>query len=201
MRKIHNLIQESIKTKQNLLRDKVLLQNLEKSINTIGLALRGGKKIILFGNGGSAADAQHFAAELVGRFKQNQKALPAISLVTDTSILSGISNDFGYDYIFSRQIEALGEKGDVIIAFTTSDFENKKGGHSVNIMHGLKTAKKRGLKRILLCGHKTKKLLSFVNIAVQVPSDNTQHIQEAHIMLVHIICELIKGDTRSKKSI
>ena len=106
--KIQSLIQESIQTKQWLLEDKALLRNIERAVNMIEEALRAGKKILLFGNGGSAADAQHFAAELVGRFKQNQKALPAISLVTDTSILSGISNDFGYDYIFSKQIEAVG---------------------------------------------------------------------------------------------
>ena len=196
--KIESLIHKSIQAKQGLLEDKTLLQNIERTINIIEEALRRGKKLLLLGNGGSAADAQHFAAELIGRFQQNKKALPAISLVTDTSVLSGISNDFGYDYIFSRQIEALGEKGDVVIAFTTSDFENKTGGHSINIMYGLKTAREKGLKRILLCGHKTKRLLPFVDVAIQVSADNTQRIQEVHEMLIHIICECIKGDTKKK---
>jgi D-sedoheptulose 7-phosphate isomerase len=196
--KIESLIHKSIQVKQGLLEDKTLLRSIERTINIVEKALRRGKKLLLFGNGGSAADAQHFAAELVGRFKHNKKALPAISLVTDTSVLSGISNDFGYDYVFSRQIEALGEKGDVVIAFTTSDSENKRGGHSVNIMHGLKTAGRKGLKRILLCSHKTKRLLPFVDVAIQVPADDTQRIQEVHVMLIHIICEFIKGDTKNK---
>ena len=198
MEKIQNLIRRSIQTKQKLLKDRSILLKIEKAVQIITEAAQEGKKILVFGNGGSAADAQHFAAELVGKFKQDRTVISAISLVTDTSILSGISNDFGYDYVFSRQIEALGQRGDVAIALTTSDFENKKGGHSANIMYGLKIAKRKGLKRIILCSHQTKKLLSFADIAIQVPTYNTQNIQEAHTMLIHVICELIKNDTSNK---
>lgn len=189
---IQKLIQKSLKARQNLLEDETLLVSVKKASEKIKQALRRGKKVLLFGNGGSAADAQHFAAELVGNFKHDRTALAAISLVTDTSILSGVANDFGYEYIFSRQIEALGTKGDVVIAFTTSDFE-EKSKHSLNIKCGLEVAKRKGLICILLCSSKTKKLLRFADIAIQVPGSNTQRIQEAHGMLIHVVCELIKN--------
>lgn len=189
---IQKNIEESIQAKQSLLQDEKALSSVKEAVSIIVGALRDGKKIIIFGNGGSAADAQHFAGEMVNRFKINRNPLPVISLVTDTSVLSSIANDFGYDYVFSRQVEALGRDGDIAIAITTSDIEAKKGGHSANIYQGLVAAKKRGLTTIGLVSSKSKKILSLLDLAIVAPSKNTQRIQETHIMIIHIICEIVE---------
>jgi len=189
---IQNIIKESVQTKQILLKNKNILSNIEKIVNIIIAALRKKKKIIIFGNGGSAADAQHFAAELVNKFKIERKPLSAISLVTDTSLLSAIANDAGYDYVFSKQIQALGKKGDIAFAITTSDIETKKGGHSANIAQGLIAAKKKEMVTIGLVSAKSKKILKLLNIAIKIPSQNTPRIQEAHITVIHIICEIVE---------
>ncbi|MHC2995233.1 MAG: SIS domain-containing protein [Candidatus Atribacteria bacterium] len=191
-KQIQELIKESIQTKETLLKDKNTLLGIEKAINLIVATIKNHKKIVIFGNGGSAADAQHFACELVNKFKMERSPLPAISLVTDTSILSSISNDVGYDYVFSKQIEALGEKGDIAIAITTSDVERKKGGHSANIANGLIVARKKGLIAIGLLSDKSKKVLEIVDLPIKVPSKNTPRIQEVHITIIHIICEMVE---------
>ncbi len=191
MRKeIKKLIEESIQTKQKLVKNKNVFFKIEKVIDLIVKAFKNQKKILIFGNGGSAADAQHFAAELVNRFKIERNPLSAISLVTDTSILSSIANDSGYDCIFSKQIEALGKKGDIAIAITTSDIEMKKGGHSSNIANGLITAKKRGLITVGLVSEKSKEILKLLDLHIKIPSKNTPRIQEGHILIIHIICEI-----------
>ncbi|MCX5706188.1 MAG: SIS domain-containing protein, partial [Candidatus Omnitrophica bacterium] len=138
-----------------------------------------------FGNGGSASDAQHIAAELVGRFRKERKGLAAISLTTNTSILTSLANDYGYDIVFARQIEALAEKFDLAIGISTS-------GKAKNVALGIKQAKKMGLKTIGLTGGDGGELAKLVDISLIVPSSVTARIQEAHITIGHIICELIE---------
>ena len=142
------------------------------------------KKILIFGNGGSASDAQHLAAEIVGRYKANRKGLAAISLATDTSILTAISNDFGYDNVFSRQIEALANKGDVLIGLSTS-------GNSKNVINGIKLADQFGCKTIGFSGNSGGDLKSLCDVNIIVPSNVTARIQEMHIVIGHVICQLI----------
>lgn len=189
---IKNIIQESFYVKKDLLENQEIIGDIEKTIEIIVRALENKKKILIFGNGGSAADAQHFAGELINRFKIERNPLPAIALTTDSSVLTSIANDSGYDYVFSKQIEALGEKGDIALAITTSDIEEKKGGHSANIAYALTAAKKKRLQTIGLVSVKSKKILKLLDIAIQIPSINTPRIQEAHIMIIHIICEIVE---------
>jgi len=186
-----DFLRESIQVKEKILKDKRLLAGIEKTVDLIFTALKNNKKILIFGNGGSAADAQHFAAELINRFKLETPAFPAISLVTDSSVLSSIANDIGYENIFSRQIEALGEKGDIAIAITTSDAQIKRG-HSANIANGLIAARKKGLSTIGLFSSKSKRVSRLVDLSIKIPSENTPRIQEAHITILHIICEIVE---------
>src|SRR5205823_1942008 len=148
-------------------------------------ALVEGRKVLLFGNGGSAADAQHVAAELVGRFVRERKPLAAIALSTDTSVLTAIGNDEGYDRVFARQIEALGRDGDVAIAITTS-------GGSANVVAGLRTAKERRLRTIGFTGRDGGRVGGIVDIHVNVPSDSTPRVQEVQRTLLHAVCELVE---------
>lgn len=150
-------------------------------------ALSNGNKIILCGNGGSAADAQHIAAELVGRYKINRKAFNAIALTTDTSILTAIANDFGYDTIFERQVEGLGKSGDVLIGISTS-------GNSQNIILAIEKAKKLGIKTIALTGANDSKIKNLADYTINVPSTITNNIQEMHIAVGHILCEIIEKE-------
>jgi D-sedoheptulose 7-phosphate isomerase len=146
--------------------------------------INNGGKILLFGNGGSASDAQHIAAELVGRFKIERKGLSAIALNTDTSVITSISNDYGYHMIFSRQIEAIANKGDVVIGLSTS-------GSSKNVVNALKLASKMGCRTIAFSGKKTGIMNEVCDLTLNVPSNNTPRIQELHIILGHVICHLI----------
>jgi D-sedoheptulose 7-phosphate isomerase len=162
---------------------------VEAVVSAIIKSLRSGGKILLFGNGGSAAEAQHFAAELVNKFLKERPALPAISLTTDTSAITSIGNDMSFDRIFSRQIEALGRKGDVAIALSTS-------GISPNVIEGLKAAKKTGMVTIALTGKGGGKLAVTPGAApdylIDVPSKSTPRIQEVHLVVLHIIAEEIE---------
>jgi D-sedoheptulose 7-phosphate isomerase len=145
-----------------------------------------GKKVLIFGNGGSAADAQHFAAELVGRFKKERSAIPAIALTTDTSILTAIGNDYGFDFIFSRQVEALAEDGDIVIGISTS-------GNSNNVYGALLAARLRRCYTILLTGDNAESpCAKEAELSVFVNSKNTARIQEVHITILHLIAELIE---------
>ena len=153
----------------------------ERLANEIIRALRGGKKLVIFGNGGSAADAQHFAAELVGRFEKERPGLAAIALTTDTSALTAIGNDFGYEEVFSRQVQALVSAGDVVIGISTS-------GNSKSVLKGVEEAKKRNAWTAALTGMTGGKLKDAVDCCVTVPSQRTAHIQECHIALIHAIC-------------
>lgn len=142
------------------------------------------KKILLCGNGGSAAEAQHIAAEFVGRFKKERKALPAIALTTDTSILTAVANDYTYDLVFARQVEALGEKGDILCLLSTS-------GNSKNCLAAAKTAKSMGLSTVAFTGASGGQLALMTDLALRVPSAVTSHIQEVHLVLLHALCELV----------
>jgi D-sedoheptulose 7-phosphate isomerase len=147
-------------------------------------AINAGHKILIFGNGGSAADAQHIAAELVGRYKKERKGLPAIALTTDTSALTAIGNDYGYDRVFDRQVEALANEGDLLIGISTS-------GNSANVNSALKLGKTLGCKTIGLSGKDGGEMSKICHLNIVVPSDDTPRIQEMHIMIGHIICQAI----------
>ena len=151
----------------------------------IAAALAAGNKVLVMGNGGSAADSQHLAAELVGRFLRERKALPAIALTTDTSILTAVGNDYGFDEVFKRQVEALAVKGDVVIGISTS-------GHSANVHAALCKARDAGCITIALLGRDGGKIRPDVDLALVVPAQETPHIQEAHVALIHILCDLIE---------
>lgn len=160
---------------------------IEKSAEEISVAFQKGNKILICGNGGSAADSQHFAAEFVNKFSDRikRKALPALALTTDTSIITAISNDSDYENIFSRQVEAYGSKGDLIVIFTTS-------GNSKNCIRAIKTARLIGLRSVVFTktGAEISKL---ADLSIEVPSKNTQHIQECHVFAYHVITELVEN--------
>lgn len=147
-------------------------------------ALNGGNTILIAGNGGSAGEAQHFAAEVAGRYKRERRGLPAIALTTDTSALTAIGNDYGFDQIFSRQLEALGHPGDVFVAMSTS-------GNSANLVRAIEVAKSHGIRTIGLLGKGGGAIGPLVDIAVIVPSDDTPRIQEAHLLMIHAMSELV----------
>jgi len=157
---------------------------LEKIGHEIIRALKAGHKILLCGNGGSAADAQHIAAEFVGRFEKDRMSLPAIALNTDTSAITAISNDYGYDRVFSRQVEGLGSKGDILIAISTS-------GKSASVLKAVDAAKEKGLVTIGFSGKDGGKLVNAVDICFLSRSEKTAHIQEMHITALHAICEAV----------
>ncbi len=163
---------------------------IEAAASILSDSLKQGNKILTCGNGGSAADAQHFACELVGRFLHQRQALPAISLTTDTSILTAIANDMGFVNVFSRQIEALGQSGDVLIAFSTS-------GHSENILSAIHTAQKQLMKVIVMTGEQTNPILESCDVHISVPSKSTPRIQEIHTLILHILCEQIEKEMTS----
>jgi D-sedoheptulose 7-phosphate isomerase len=156
-------------------------------------ALKGGHKLLIMGNGGSAADAQHFAAEMVGRFLMERKALPAIALTTDTSILTAVGNDYGFDEIFTRQVEALANPGDILIGISTS-------GNSLNIKRALETGQRIGVKTIGLLGRDGGEIRPIVDFNLTVPNFETPRIQEAHLIIIHILCDLIEKGLFGLKS-
>ena len=162
-----------------------LAPNIEKSITAIVKCLRKGNKVVLFGNGGSAADAQHIAAELIGRFNIKRKSLPAIALSDNPSTITAISNDFSFDLVFSRQCESLISKGDIAIGISTS-------GNSLNVKKGINTSKKNGATTIALLGNKGGTIKKFVDIPLIVNSTSTPHIQEVHRIIYHVICEIVE---------
>jgi D-sedoheptulose 7-phosphate isomerase len=176
---------KSIETKKSFLNNPEQMAILVNVVKFCVEAYRRGNKILIAGNGGSAADAQHFAGELVSRFNFDRPPLAAIALTTDTSILTAIGNDYGYEKIFSRQIEAIGQSGDVFIGITTS-------GKSTNILNAFKRAKECGLNTIGLFGASQIKSPEFVDFAINVPSSQTPLIQESHLSIEHIICSAIE---------
>ena len=167
---------------------------IEKSIKEISNCIENGHRVYIFGNGGSAADAQHIAAELVGRFKLERGSIPAVALSTDTSIMTSIANDYSYDKIFSRQCESLVEEGDVVIGISTS-------GNSKNIIEGILATKLKKAITIGLLGNNGGKLGEIVDIPIIVNSDSTSKIQEVHRVVYHIICELLENELVKKEKI
>jgi D-sedoheptulose 7-phosphate isomerase len=151
----------------------------------IAAALDAGGRLLVFGNGGSAADAQHFAAELAGRFQRERKALSAIALTTDSSVITALANDYGFEHVFRRQVEAHGRAGDVAFGITTS-------GRSRNVIEALRTAKHRGLLTLGLTGRGGGTLREIADVLIDVPHESTQRIQEVHGMVVHLLCEIVE---------
>lgn len=181
---IADSIKESIQVKQDFLRQGI--DDLGAAIDLLWDVVGNGNTIFICGNGGSAADAQHFAAELVVRFKQNRKAIACIALTTDTSILTASANDFSYEGVFARQVEALGREGDGLIAISTS-------GTSKNVISAVNKAKEKGLKVVSLIGAKPSPLQEVSDVCIKVPSVVTARIQEVHELCLHIIAEEIEN--------
>ena len=181
---IADIVRESLLVKEAILGDHQLLETVASVGEKMVLALRDGKKLFFFGNGGSAADAQHLAAEFVGRFDRQRRALPAIALTTDTSVLTSISNDYSYESVFARQLEGLGSPGDIAVGISTS-------GNSPNVLSGIRSAKEIGLVAVGMTGLSGKELLELSDYCIRVPSDHTPRIQEAHILIGHILCEMV----------
>src|SRR5712672_3431859 len=190
---VKQLIEASIVVKQELLRSEDVLLAIAKTSEILIDALQKGNKALFFGNGGSAADAQHIAAELVGRFAFDRPALPALALSVNTSCVTAIGNDFGFEQVFSRQLEALARPGDVAIGISTS-------GNSANVIRGLTTAKKIGLYAIALTGGTGGDLIGIVDHYICVPSTETPRIQECHILIGHIISELVEREIFHEQS-
>lgn len=188
---IKKSIMKSIKRKENLLQNEQTLNNIESTAKLICEAYKTGKKVYICGNGGSAADAQHFAAELVGRYLINREALPAVAFTTDTSILTAIGNDFGYDEVFKRQVEAFVKEKDIFIGISTS-------GNSKNVELAMIEAKKRGAKIVGLLGKDGGKCKELCDYPIIIETNRTPNIQESHIMIIHIICEIVENELYGK---
>ncbi len=185
--RISKLIEASIATKQSLLSSLDVVLTIAKVSEILVYALKQGNKALLFGNGGSAADAQHIAAELVGRFAFDRPALPALALSVNSSCVTAIGNDYGFDRVFSRQLEALARPGDIAIGISTS-------GNSPNIIHAMSAARKMGLLTIALTGSTGGDLRKSVDHCIRVPSNETPRIQECHILIGHIVSELVERE-------
>jgi len=185
--KIEKIFDESINV---LMESKKISSEIQKAIEVIIKCYRNGNKVVIFGNGGSAADSQHMAAEFIGRYLLERKSLPAIALTTDTSIITALGNDYSFENIFSRQCESIVTKGDVIIAISTS-------GNSKNVLNGIKMAKKRGAIIIGLTGKNGMAMPDMIDILLAVPTTTTPRIQEGHRIMIHIICELVEREFSS----
>ncbi len=170
---------------EDMLADSTLQQQLVKAVDCCVSALNSGGKLMFVGNGGSAAEAQHFSAEMVGRFLQERKPLPSIALTTDTSAVTAIGNDYGYEHVFSRQVQALGRKGDVLIAMSTS-------GRSKNIVMAMQAARSAGISTIGLTGIHPRDMGELADVSLKVPSSHTPQIQEGHLVLGHLLCGMVE---------
>jgi len=182
---IKSIIQASIDTKQKVLASAGLLNTIEKVTNLIIAAFQNGNKVLFCGNGGSAADAQHLAAEFSGRFYTDRNPLPSEALHCNTSYITAVANDYGYEYVYSRIIKGTGKPGDVLVGLSTS-------GNSVNIIKALEEAKKIGMITVVLTGESGGKMKGMSDHTINVPSNDTPRIQESHIMIGHIICQLVE---------
>ncbi len=185
---IEKLIRESVESHQLTYQ---LVEDIEKTSLLLIKSLKQGGKILVCGNGGSAAEAQHFSSELIGKFEKERKALPAISLATDGSNLTAVGNDVGYEYVFSRQVEALGNENDVLVCLTTSDY-NEIDKHSLNLKYAFIKAREKNMKTILLGSVKSKKIGEIVDVAIKVNHEKTARIQEVHLLIIHILTKLIE---------
>lgn len=182
---IQHIIQSSINTKQQILQDSALLQQLEVAIDYCVSCLKQEGKILFCGNGGSAADAQHLAAELSGRYYYDRPPLYAEALHVNTSYITAVANDYGYDHIYSRMVQAAGKKSDVLIGLSTS-------GNSPNVLEAFKKAKELGMITIAFTGKGGGNLKEFADVLLAMPSTDTPRVQEAHMLLGHILCEFIE---------
>ena len=184
---IKQIIKESVEIKNKIISDDLILNNISKSIELITDALNNGKKILFCGNGGSAADAQHLAAEFSGRFYKDRKALPAEALHCNTSYLTAVGNDYGFEFIYSRLIEGIWNPGDVLVGISTS-------GNSKNIINAFSIAKEKQLKVIAVTGEAGGNMKKESDILINVPSTDTPRIQELHILIGHIICQKVESN-------
>ena len=184
---IKDQIKKSYETKQALYQDDVLLDKIVAVAQHCVTLYKKNKKTILAGNGGSAADAQHIAAELVGRYGFDRPSIPSLALTTDTSNLTAIGNDYGYDQIFSRQLEGMGQEGDLFIGISTS-------GNSQNLINAFQSAKKKNIFTVALVGKDGGEMAKIADIALVVPSHSTPRIQESHILIGHILCDIIEKE-------
>ncbi len=184
--RIKSIIQASVDVKLNILANPALLQKIEEVVVLVTNAFKRGNKVLFCGNGGSAADAQHLAAEFSGRFYFDREPLPSEALHCNSSYLTAVANDYGYDLVYSRIVKGSGKAGDVLVALSTS-------GNSVNIINALEQAKKIGMITVGLTGESGGKMKDICNHLINVPSSDTPRIQESHIMIGHIICELVEA--------
>lgn len=185
MDNIKNIISASIAVKQQVLEDENLLTAVQQAVDAISSAFKNGNKVLFCGNGGSAADAQHLAAEFSGRFYKDRPALPAEALHCNTSYLTAVANDYSYDVIYSRIVDGTGNKGDVLVGLSTS-------GNSANIIKAFESAKAKGMTTLGFTGAAGGTMKAFSDILLNVPSTDTPRIQESHILLGHIICQLVE---------
>ncbi len=189
---IEEYIKQSIAAKQAILENKETVQTIKKVADVIVNAYKNNKKVLTAGNGGSAADAQHIAAELVSRFYFDRPGLAAVALTTDTSILTAVGNDYGYDMTFSRQVQANAQEGDVFIGISTS-------GNSKNVIAAINEAKNKGVITVGLVGQKDCKMDDLCDYIIKVPTSDTPKIQESHIMIGHIICAIVEDELFGEK--
>jgi D-sedoheptulose 7-phosphate isomerase len=185
MEKIKNIITASIDTKTALLKNGQTIAAIEQAVEAITTAFKSGHKVYFCGNGGSAADAQHLAAEFSGRFYKDRPALPADALHSNSSYLTAVANDYGYDKVYARIIDGVGQNGDILFGLSTS-------GNSENIVKAFEVAEAKGIKTIGLTGEKGGKMKEGSTIWIPVPSNDTPRIQESHILIGHIICQLVE---------
>jgi D-sedoheptulose 7-phosphate isomerase len=185
MEKIKNIIQASIDVKQQLLQDEQMLDRIEKVANMIASSLKAGGRIYFCGNGGSASDAQHLAAEFSGRFYKDRKALPAEALHCNTSYLTAVANDYSYDVVYARLVDGIANKGDVLVGLSTS-------GNSANIVKAFESAREKGVSTVGFTGLTGGTMKSLSDHLFNIPSTDTPRIQESHILVGHIICQLVE---------
>lgn len=185
MQTILDIITSSISVKQEILQNEELLASIEKAVSIITMAFKNGNKVLFCGNGGSAADAQHLAAEFSGRFYKNRKALPSEALHCNSSYVTAVANDYSFDVIYSRLVDGIGEAGDVLVGLSTS-------GNSANIVKAFEVAASKDMINIGFTGQTGGTLKAFSHVLINVPSSDTPRIQESHIMIGHIICQLVE---------
>jgi D-sedoheptulose 7-phosphate isomerase len=183
LRTIERVLEDAIALHQQV--RALPLEAVARAADLISSSYRAGGKVLVFGNGGSAADAQHFAAELVGRFERDRPGMAALALTTDTCVLTSVANDYGFERVFARQVEALGRAGDVAVAISTS-------GGSANVIEAVREAAARGLHTVALTGRDGGALGAMVQVHINVPHDTTCRIQEVHMTLLHAICEIVE---------
>jgi D-sedoheptulose 7-phosphate isomerase len=190
--KIKNILQASIEVKHKILSDEALLGRIQEVTSLITTAFRNGNKVLFCGNGGSAADAQHLAAEFSGRFYTDRNPLPSEALHCNTSYMTAVANDYSFDVVYSRMVKGMGRPGDVLVGLTTS-------GNSVNIIKAVEQARELGMISVCLTGETGGKLKDMCDHLLNVPSKDTPRIQESHITIGHIICELVEADLFNEK--